>query len=412
MIQFLIRRFVKNADKTDDPKVRTEYGKLASFVGMACNLLLFVSKLLIGILAQSISIMADAVNNLSDMLSNLIALVGFRIAAKPADKEHPYGHARFEYISGLAIAALMLAVGYEFITSAVQKIMNPESVVFSYTMIAVLVLSIVIKFWMSRFFKVAGDRIDSSSLKASVQDSLNDVVTTSAVLIAMIIEKMTGFQIDGFCGLLVAAWILYGTFGIIKETISRLMGEGADPELVHRLAGTILNYDKRIMGIHDLMVHDYGPGQRFATVHLEMDAREEVLKVHELLDDIERVVLKEYGIQIVIHYDPVVKDDPEQNRARYLIKNLLFYLDPRIKFHDFRIDRHREPPAVVFDCVLPDDLLKDEFRLRNFMINEMRENGLPYEVDVTFDTQNFNRGLKQDKLENSGNGDVAPNSPN
>ena len=400
MIHFLIRRFVKNADKTDDTKVRSDYGRLAGFVGMACNLILFAAKLLIGIFSKSISIVADAVNNLSDMMSNVITLVGFKIASKPADKEHPYGHARFEYISGLAIAALMLAVGYEFAANSIEKILHPESVLFSYAMIAVLVLSIAIKFWMSRFYKVTGEQIDSSSLKASVQDSLNDVVTTSAVLMAMIIEKVTGFQIDGYCGLLVAAWILYGTFGIIKETVSRLMGEGADPELVHELAGTILNCDSRIMGIHDLMVHDYGPGQRFATVHLEMDAKEDALKVHELLDDIERIVLKEYGIQIVIHYDPVVKDDPEQNRARYLVKNLFFYLDPRIKFHDFRIDRHREPPAVVFDCVLPDDLIKDEIKYRNFVINEMRENGLPYEVDMTVDTQNFNSGLKkEDKKE-------------
>lgn len=397
MIRLIIKSFIKDFENCDAADVRIRYGLLCGIVGLICNFLLFIFKLSIGVISGSLSIMADSFNNLSDFASSFLSLLGFHMSSKPADAEHPFGHARYEYLSSLAVSALMLSVGFEFALTSVKRIINPESIVFSRASVAVLVMSVLVKLWMSRFYKYAGDKINSTALKASVQDSLNDVVTTLGVLTAIVIEGISGIKIDGIAGLLVAFWILYGSFGILREVISLLLGEAADPQLIKNLSRSIVGFDPRIIGIHDLMVHDYGPGNRFATVHVEIDANENNIEAHELIDDIERMINKDYGIHLLIHYDPIVRDDDEANRARRIIKNYLFVTNPRIKIHDFRLDRHRELPCVVFDMVLPNDMSGKEEELKNDISERLKSGGIVCGVDITFDTQNFNKYITRRK---------------
>ena len=395
MTDLLIKLFIKNPNRVTDTRVRSAYGMLSGTVGIICNLVLFATKLLTGVLAHSLSVTADAFNNLTDAASSIVSLVGFTIAAKPPDEEHPYGHARYEYLTGLVVAALVLIVGVEFLTSSVQKILNPASIEAENWMFGLLLVTILLKVVLYRFYTNLGNRISSASLRATGRDSLNDVLTTAAVLVAVVVERVSGLRVDGYMGLLVSLWILYGCVGIVKDTVSPLIGEGADPELVKRIAERIRTYDKRVLGIHDLMVHDYGPGRRFATVHMEIDAREEVLKTHDLIDDIEHMVLREEGIELLIHHDPIVLDDPEQNHLWRMTKKLLRQMDPELHMHDFRVHTDQDPVVISFDVVVPpgcrekpEDILK---HLQEVLDREEKK----YTLDVTFDTQSFNRYLEE-----------------
>ena len=310
MTDFLLRLFVKNSQNVEDSNVRAAYGSLSGLVGIVCNLLLFAGKLSIGLLAGSVAIVADAVNNLSDAASSIVTLVGFKMASKPADADHPFGHARMEYLSGLAVAVMILLIGVELAKGSVEKILHPEPVAFSTVLVVVLALSIGVKLWMSLFNRKLGRKISSKALEATAADSRNDVIATAAVLAAAVIGKLTNLQIDGYAGLLVAAFILWSGIGLVKETVNPLLGENADPELRKILIDEVRSNDK-VLGFHDLMVHDYGPGQRFASIHVEMDNREDVLVCHDIIDDIERRCLEEHHVHLVIHYDPVVTDDQE-----------------------------------------------------------------------------------------------------
>ena len=310
MTNLLLHLFVKDADNTENPKVRAAIGTLSGLVGIVCNILLFAFKLLVGTLTSSVSITADAMNNLSDASGSIVTLLGFRVADKPADEEHPYGHARAEYLSGLAVAMLILLIGFELVKSSAEKILHPTAVEFSALAAGVLIASIAVKLWMCLFNRKLGKLIDSTALQATAADSRNDCITTSVVLLASVIEYFLDIRVDGFMGLAVAIFILYSGWNLAKETVSPLLGENADPELRQKIVDYVEQQPK-VLGYNDLMVHDYGPGQRFASLHVEMDHREDPLECHERIDDMERECLRSHNVHLVIHYDPVVTDDPE-----------------------------------------------------------------------------------------------------
>ena len=390
MTKLLIGLFVRNWQQVEDSAVRGRYGTMAALVGIFCNVLLFVAKLLIGIFSHSVSIMADAVNNLSDASSSVITLVGFRLAQKPPDEEHPYGHARVEYISGLGVAALILVIGVQLCKSSVEKILHPEAVLFSPVVAIVLVLSIVVKLWLTLFNRNIGKRISSTSLIATAADSRNDVITTAAVLLSAVISHATGLMLDGYIGLLVAIFILYSGVQIGKETISPLLGEPADPELVETVRQETLNFHPMILGIHDLMVHDYGPGQCFASVHAEIDYREDVLVAHEVLDAVERMFREKFRIALVTHYDPVVTDDAELNGLKEAIAVCLTELDARLSIHDFRMVRGEAHTNLIFDVVMPYEMQGQEMDIEKRIHEEIQREGMVYHTVITFDSSSFN----------------------
>lgn len=384
MTKLLLRLFVKNYRNTDDPKVRGAYGRLAGLVGLVCNLLLFAGKLVAGTLAGSVSVTADAVNNLSDASSSLVTLFGFKLAERPADEEHPYGHARMEYLSGLLVAVLILVIGVELAKSSIEKILHPEAVEFSVLTLCVLIASILVKLWMCLFCKKLGKAIDSTALEATAADSRNDVITTSAVLLGLLAGHFFRWRIDGWVGVLVAVFILLSGWSIAKETISPLLGKQADRELVRRISDLVLGHPK-ILGIHDLMVHDYGPGQCFATVHVEMDMHENPLVCHDILDDIERDALRELHVHLVIHYDPVVTDDVELNHMRALVEKKLKQLDPRLSMHDFRMVRGPQHTNLIFDLAVPFDLSGKTSELKRRIDECVQFEDHKYYTVITFD---------------------------
>ena len=391
MTKLLLRLFVKNYDDPAEPAVRSAIGRLSGIVGIVCNLLLFGLKLAVGILSGSVSITADAMNNLSDATSSIVTLVGFKLAEKPADEDHPYGHARFEYLSGLAVAAMIVVIGFELAKTSVEKIFNPAPVEFSVPVAVVLVGSILVKLWMSLFNGSLAKRIDSAALVATATDSRNDAVSTGAVLAAALIELVSGWQIDGVMGLLVALFILYSGCALGRETISPLLGEAASPELRELIVGVVRS-ESRVLGYHDLMVHDYGPGQRFASLHVEMDHREDPLACHELIDNLERKCLQKHNVHLVIHYDPVATGDAELDRLRTLVEDILKEQDTRLSIHDFRMVRGVGHTNLVFDIALPAELSGKEKQIKRQLDEQIavREPGTYYTV-VTFDPEAFNR---------------------
>lgn len=389
MTELLLRLFVKNHRETDDPKVRAAYGKLAGVVGILCNLLLFGGKLLAGIFSGSVAITADAVNNLSDASSSLVTLIGFKLAERPADEEHPYGHARIEYLSGLAVAALILLIGAELGKSSFQKILHPETVSFSILTLVILLSSIGLKLWMALFCRKLGKRIDSTTLTATAADSRNDVITTAAVLLGCLLGHFFSLQIDGYIGLLVALFILWSGIGIAKETISPLLGKQADPKLVRSISDLILSHEN-VLGIHDLMVHDYGPGQCFASVHAEMDFALDPLVCHDILDDIERDALRELRVHLVIHYDPIVTDDEELNRMHALVETEIKAIDPALSMHDFRMVRGPGHTNLIFDLVIPYSMQKQEAELKRRIDERVQFENKRYYTVITFDEASHN----------------------
>ena len=390
MTKLLLRLFVRNFEDKGDPGVRARVGTLSSLVGIGCNALLFAGKLAVGTISGSVSITADAMNNLSDAASSIVTLLGFKLAEKPADEDHPYGHARFEYLSALAVAAMILVIGCELGKTSVEKILNPAAVEFSWVTAGVLLGSILVKLWLSLFNTRLGKHIDSKALLATAADSRGDVLATAGVLLAGIIEHFTTWRIDGFVGLAVAAFILWSGWNLAKETVSPLLGEAASPEL----RGLIVDYigqQPMVLGYHDLMVHDYGPGRRFASIHVEMDMREDPLKCHELIDDMERECLRSHNIQLVIHYDPVVTDDPELDRLRELVAGWMRQQDPRLSIHDFRMVKGEVHTNLIFDVALPQDLRGKEKALRTNLETYLnRDSSITYHLVITFDPEAFN----------------------
>ena len=365
--------------------MRTAYGNLACMVGIFCNVLLFAGKFVVGTLFGSVAIAADALNNLSDASSNVVSLVGFRLGAKPADDEHPYGHARYEYLAGLAVSVMILVIGIELLKESFLKVLHPTPVTFSVLTIAVLVVSILVKLWMSTFNREIGSRIKSETLIATAADARNDVITTAAVLAAAVLAHFTGIdRIDGLMGVGVALFILYSGIGLVRDTISPLLGAAPDPELIEYIEKKATSYPG-VLGIHDLMVHDYGPGQCFASVHAEMDMHEDPMACHDLLDDIERDAKRDLRVHLVIHYDPIVTDDAELNHMRALVEKELRALDPRLSMHDFRMVRGPQHTNLIFDLAVPFDLSNQTAELKRRIDACVQFENHKYYTVITFD---------------------------
>ena len=389
MTNLLLRLFVPDYENREDTAVRAAVGSLSGTVGILCNLLLFAVKLAAGLMTGALSITADAMNNLSDASASIVTLAGFRLAGKPADAHHPYGHARFEYLSGLAVAALILFIGFELAKSSLEKIFTPTPVAFSFVAVAILLLSMGLKLWMCLFNRKLGKEIQSQALMATAADSRNDCIATGAVLLAAVLGAVTKLHLDGWMGLAVAGFILYSGIQLAKDTINPLLGESADPELRQKIVDYIQRQPK-VLGYHDLMVHDYGPGQRFASLHVEMDRNEDPLLCHEIIDDMERECLRSHNVHLVIHYDPVITDDPELNRMRQLISALLRVKDHRLTLHDFRMSQGETRTELSFDVDLPGDLQGQEETIRTTLetaLNDLGEG--EYGIAITFDPAVF-----------------------
>lgn len=331
---------------------RTRYGKLSGRIGIVANIILAVSKLVIGLISGMVSIVADSINNFSDASSSIISLIGFKLASKPADDEHPFGHARYEYISGLVVAFLVMIAGVELLKSSFEKILNPTEIDFSVAMFIVLVISILVKIGLAIFNFRIGKKIKSQVIIATAEDSRNDVVSTSAVLVAALISYFAHINLDGIMGVLVALFVLYSGVGLIKDAIAPLLGEAPDEELVNEIEKKIMSYEG-VLGTHDLMVHDYGPGRRFASVHVEVPAERDVLECHEIIDKIEEDFKKEGKVEVVIHYDPIVTSDDRVSTIREYLKNEVCAIDSSLSIHDLRLVLGEKNTNVIFDCVIP-----------------------------------------------------------
>ena len=374
--------------------IRARIGKLSGAVGIICNCLLAAGKLIVGHMTSSMSITADGLNNLSDGASSIVTLLGFKLAEKPADRKHPYGHARIEYIAGLTVAVMILFIGLELGKSSVEKLIDPEPIEFSFTAVWVLCASILVKLFMMLFNLKMGRRINSNALLATAADSRNDVMTTSAVLAASIVEHFYDVRIDGVMGIAVSLFILYSGIKLAGETMSPLLGEGANPELQKQITDYI-NGCPMVLGCHDLMVHDYGPGRRYASIHVEIDKNEDPMACHARIDRMERECLKNYGTHLVIHYDPVVTDDPEVNSTKRLVNTIIKVRDGRLTIHDFRMEDDGESVKMSFDMILPEDLRGQEQSIKETVEKALNSlDSKKYYADITFDMES--EGAKED----------------
>lgn len=353
--KFLVKTFIKDFENIKDPKVRNKYGTLGGIVGIVVNFILFLIKFFVGMLVGSIAISADAFNNLSDAGSSIITILGFKISSKPADAEHPFGHGRIEYLSALLVAFLVMLVGVQFVKSSVERILNPTEITFEIIPFILLLISIGFKFWLSTFNKFIGNKINSSALKAAATDSLGDVFTSSTVVISFVLAKFTTLPLDGYIGVLVALAILYAGFGLVKETLNPLLGEAPDPELVSEICEKILSYPL-ISGVHDLIIHNYGPGRIIASLHAEIPADRDIMEIHNVIDMAEREVSRDLNIHLVIHMDPIcVITDEIKETWTYVETVLRKY--PEIKsMHDFRIIGEGDTKNLIFDIVVSPSL--------------------------------------------------------
>lgn len=373
MTKLLIKLFIKDAGNTENPAVRVRYGVLSGAVGIACNLLLTIAKFLIGSLTNSIAITADAVNNLSDAGSSAVTLFSFKAANRPADDEHPFGHGRIEYVAALGVAFLILMMGFELVRSSIDKIMHPEALAFSVPALIVLLLSIGVKIWMALFNHQLGKRIDSPAVGAVVMDSVSDTAATTVSMLALILSKFTALPLDGYMGIVVALFIFYTGIQIVRDTVGSLLGQAPDPKLVKELESEILSFDG-VVGVHDLIVHNYGPNRIFASAHAELPSNEDIMKSHDTIDLIEREIKKKFHIDMVIHMDPIVVDDEQINRLRIQLSEIAREIDPRFTIHDFRMVEGPTHTNLIFDLVIPHNckMKKSEiYRRVNELVNEL-----------------------------------------
>ena len=371
MTKLLIKLFIKNADATT-PKGRELFGRLAGAVGIICNLVLSIMKLIIGTVTNSVSITADATNNISDAGSSIVTLVGFRLSGKPADKDHPYGHARIEYISSLIISFIILLIGCSIFKESVIKIFKPEESLFNIATVIILVVSIIVKLWLSVFNTYLGKQIDSKALEATAIDSRNDVITTTAVLIASVISHFTGFNLDGYMGVIVSIFILISGINLVKETLNPLLGQPPTKEMFESIEKKILSYDN-VLGVHDLMVHSYGPNTYFASAHIEMDAKIDVLVCHDIMDQIERDFKSDLNIHLVVHLDPTILDSPEINELKEMVAGIIKDIDENLTFHDFRVVVGEENKNVLFDVVVPPEYKYSDEELEKMITKRITE---------------------------------------
>lgn len=384
MTDWLVKLFIKDYENIGSTQVRAEYGKLAGIVGIISNVFLFAVKLVAGIVYNSIAITADAINNILDAASSVVTMIGFKISGKPADKEHPYGHARAEYITGFIVSVIIILLGLELIKNSLKKIFKPDPINFSYLTVIILVIAIAIKFWQSRFNKKLGRRIDSTALMATGQDSMNDVISTSAVLAGTLLAHFTGIQVDGYMGVGVAVFIIYSGYRLVTETLNPLLGLAPDPDLVKSLEKKILSYPQ-ILGLHDLEVHCYGPNKKYASVHVEVSAKEDFMESHDIIDKIERDVKKELNINLVIHMDPVVTDDELTNDLKQKVNDILKNIDETLSMHDFRVMAGKTHCKLIFDVVLPSRYSDKGDEIRDRIQKEIYKIDPSYHAVITLD---------------------------
>lgn len=351
-MNFLVRRFIKNYQDTKDANVRTNIGKLSGIVGIFSNLFLFVIKFVIGTIVHSVSIQADGVNNLTDAGSNIISILSFHLANKPADKDHPFGHERTETIASLFVGILILVLGFETAKESISKVIHPGSIDFRIASVIILLISVIVKFWMYAYNKKLSKTYDSSLLEATALDSISDVCGTTAVLVSTLLSPVLHFNLDGYMGIVVSGIILYGAYGLLRDMINSLIGEAPDPELVHNIVDRIMAHPA-ILGVHDMMLHNYGPNKIFASAHVEVDSSKDIFETHDHIDNIEREVKENMNIDLVLHMDPVKVNDPETELYRAKVVEAIHQIDPKWGFHDFRIVSGPTHVNLVFDLVIP-----------------------------------------------------------
>ena len=361
MTDFLIKTFIKDSENTNDPAVRSAYGKFAGKTGIICNMALCIGKFFAGIISGSLSITADAVNNLSDASSSIIELMGFKLSERKADAEHPYGHGRYEYLAGLMVAILIIVIGVELLRDSIAKIISPTDIEFGAVTVVIMLVSIPVKLWMMVFNRKIGNIINSEAVKATCADSRNDVITTAVVLASFIISHYSGLKLDGIMGALVAAFILYSGAGLIKDAVNPLLGAAPDDETAEQIRQKILSYDG-IIGTHDLMIHDYGPGQQFASAHVEVPAEMSLVECHRIIDKIEHD-FSETGLRMLIHPDPIVTGDSDEGMINSELNKIVKQIDERLTVHDVRSVICSDIRKVIFDCVLPPNSGLDEKNL-------------------------------------------------
>ncbi|MEA4849796.1 MAG: cation diffusion facilitator family transporter [Clostridiaceae bacterium] len=352
LTEMLVKFFVKDKDNIKDKNVRQKYGYLGGIVGIACNLLLSGAKLAIGFMINSIAITADAVNNLSDAASSVITLIGFKITNRPADREHPFGHGRIEYISAMIVSFMVILTGFEFLKSSFDKVRNPETVRFDIIPFAVLLLSIGVKVWLSRFYKRIGRKIESKAMEASAADSLSDVTSTSVVALSLLASLWTTFPVDGYAGLLVSAFIIYSGISLTRDTLNPLLGEAPEQEFIRAITEKTLSYEG-IIGIHDMIVHNYGPGRCIVSLHAEVPASMDIMKAHDAIDMAEQEISEEMDIHMVIHMDPINTDDKIVQKTQGQITELIKEMHEDLTIHDFRIVGGEKHKNLIFDLVVP-----------------------------------------------------------
>lgn len=382
MTEFLVKHFVKDYQFVERASVRTAYGVFASAVGVACNTFLFLVKFLIGILLNSVSVTADAFNNLSDAASSVISFVGVKMAGKPADKEHPFGHGRIEYIAALVVAFLVLEVGITFLKDSVAKIRQPEELNFQLISVLILLLSIGVKLWLGIFNRKLGKKIDSKVMMAVFTDSIGDVITTGATIFSVIFFGITGWNIDGFVGFCVALVVIWAGIGIARDTLEPLIGEAIDPEIYKKVKDFVESYEG-IMGTHDLIVHNYGPNQNMASIHAEVPNDVDIEEAHELIDRIEREAAEKLGMLLVIHMDPVEMKNEQVVQIRSEVEQVLAQLDEKCSIHDFRVVNGNNQVNLIFDMVIPFGYSDEEkSSLQKKLTSRLRERDCRYKCVI------------------------------
>ncbi|MCF0146841.1 MAG: cation transporter [Clostridium sp.] len=385
--KFLVNSFIKNNEDIKNPKVRNAYGTLGGIVGIIINFILFLIKFFVGVLVGSIAISADAFNNLSDAGSSVITIIGFKMASKPADAEHPFGHGRIEYLSALIVAFLVMLVGVQFIKSSIERILNPTTITFEVIPFILLIISIGFKVWLSSFNKFVGNKINSSALKAAATDALGDVFTSSTVVISFLLAKFTTFPLDGYIGVFVALAILYAGFGLVKETLNPLLGEAPDPELVNEICEKVLAYPL-ISGVHDLIIHNYGPGRIIASLHAEIPADKDIMEIHNVIDRVEREISKDLNIHLVIHMDPICVITDEIKETWDYVESVLRKYPVIKSMHDFRIVGEGDNKNLIFDIVVSPTLSgrkKEKERMINDIKTSINSENPQYNCVITVD---------------------------
>ena len=386
MTKFLIQKFIKNPDDINNLKVRRNYGTLSSVVGIICNVFLFILKYIMGTLSGTISVVSDAFNNLSDSAGCMVTLLGYKLASKPADKDHPFGHGRMEYLTALTIAVLILIVAFELFRNSVNKIIHPEKLTFSLIVLISLLVSILIKLWMSFFNAFLGKKINSSVMLATAKDSRTDVIATSATCIAVISSLYTNLPVDGIMGLVVSLFIFKSGIDIVKDTVDNLLGKPVDSDIVYAIKEMIGESDK-IIGIHDLVVHNYGPGNMIGSLHAEVKSNEDFVFVHDMIDELERRIHKELNILMTIHMDPIETDNEQVNLSLDMIRNIILDIDPCLQIHDFRLVAGDTHTNLIFDIVVPYDCKYNNDDIKELIDKQLDKMEDNYYTVITFDRE-------------------------